>query len=152
MPAVILVMPFFVAFLKPVFAFRMLFMLFFAVFLASIIVTVIAALPPMIFAALAMAFSALMLLVALLAAFLAAAPRPGDGMNFADGLQRIIAVYDHLARMRLALRGFVAYDHVKAGSRVKRRGEWIVDQVPVTVFVLERDLADMQLAFTHIAD
>jgi hypothetical protein len=118
---------------------RSVFSALFALLVASIIIAVITALPTMIFAALAMVFSALVSF----AAFPAAAAGPRDGMHFDDRPYRIIAVDHHFAWMRLSLRGFVSYDHLEAGAGAQRRGVRIVHQAPMPALMFERHLGNM---------
>ena len=127
------------------------FAMLFAFLRAAFLVSIVAALSAMIFAAILVVFSAFMFCTALFAAFFATATRPGNGLHFHHGPQWIVAVNHDFGWMRLSLRRFVTYHHVQARPGVQRGRKRIVHQVPMPVLVLERHLGYVQLTLAHIA-
>ncbi len=69
-----------------------------------------------------------------------------------DWSDRIVARNDQLATYRAFFGGLVSHDDAQTRTRVQRCRERIVDQLPMTVFALERDARDVQTAFTDVTD
>src|ERR1700721_1714060 len=94
-------------------------------------------------------------LPALLAALLAFAWLPNCVRQHVYGLHgrvRVVAFDDQFARS-LAFFGGPIPDHpAEARSRMQRRREWIVEQLPMTAAAIEPDARHMQGASTNVAN
>ena len=47
---------------------------------------------------------------------------------------------------------FVTDDDAEAGAGMKRRREWVIDQLPVTILLFERDAGHVQIAISDVTD
>ena len=88
-------------------------------------------------------------------ATLVAAFAPGRGRdNFHDlhRLKGIIAGDDQVAGPREFFAGVIAQDDFQRGAGTQGGGEWIVDELPVSIRVAECNARDVEPAVTNVAD
>jgi len=88
-------------------------------------------------------------------ATLVAAFAPGRGRdNFHDlhRLKGIIAGDDQVAGPREFFAGVIAQDDFQRGAGTQGGGEWIVDELPVSIGVAECNARDVQSALANVAD
>jgi len=95
-----------------------------------------------------------MSLAAVVAAFAAAvAPnRCGDDFQRLDRMDRIVTGDNQIARAWELFSCLIANYNIQAGAGMQSCGKRIVNQLPVRVFVPERNARDMQFAIADVAD
>ena len=88
-------------------------------------------------------------------ATLIAALAPGRGRDNLHDLHRIegiIACNDQVAGPREFFAGVIAQDDFQRGAGTQGGGEWIVDELPVSIGVAECNARDVEPAVTNVAD